>query len=394
MLLSRRLLPRLIPIWLCWAASCGATDYYVSARYGTDTNAGRSLGSAWKTVDRVNHSALLPGDRVLFHAGEVWGEELRPSSSGTSKQRITFSRYGKGALPVLEGDQNVALVEAPENPRQASPMQTAKIAIDNNGQSHVVYEKLELRHVLQGLRVYVWAGSVEDITIRNCRIQTQRKTDRELCSAAIYANVKSGRIAGLRIIGNTVIPFPKGLEHWGIYLVGGVTNFEIRRNSVGPAGEDGVTIWHSSRGSIRGNRGGGNGENTIDVKDSHDVTIVGNRADKDREYNIVVHGVDSVNSTYRIGVEHNRCSRGGQGGELSAGIALLFTHASMVAYNLIDKPFGAGILIKDSGSGAENSVKRNTVIGLKKGRRMPAVLRQEASIRSLYRSQGIPAGQP
>ena len=167
---------------------------------------------------------------------------------------------------------------------------------------------------MEGLRIYVWSTTVRDITMHNCRIQVEAAVPRAPPSAAVYANVRTGTIDDLRILGNQLIPYPRGLEHWGIYFVNGVRNFQIRDNTLGPAGEDGITVWHSTFGEISHNTGGGNGESTVDVKDSHDVVISDNDADLDREYNIVVHSVDDPESTYNVRVEGNRFSRGGQGG--------------------------------------------------------------------------------
>jgi nitrous oxidase accessory protein NosD len=100
-----------------------------------------------------------------------------------------------------------------------------------------------------------------------------------------------------------------------------------------PQERDGITIWHSAYGAITHNQGGGNGENTIDVKDSHDVAISDNL-------------VDAPKSTYNVRVAGNHCLRGGQGGDLSAGIALLFAQKSGVEENIVESAFGSGILIK------------------------------------------------
>jgi len=79
------------------------TDYYVDSQNGSDSNNGRSTSSAWKTIDKVNHFAFAPGDRILFKKGEVWREELAVTSSGTSSAPITYAAYGSGSKPKLLG---------------------------------------------------------------------------------------------------------------------------------------------------------------------------------------------------------------------------------------------------------------------------------------------------
>lgn len=389
-------------------ASC--TDYYVSRLAGNDAGPGLSENAPWKSVGRVNRASLYAGDRVLFHAGETWRETLRPNSSGAANAPIIFSGYGVGAKPVLDGSGEVGSGEdgacseptgrdggrkgatwknlknnRPCGSREEKPVRD--IAIDDNGQSHVVYDGIDLHHIFQGVRIYSWSATIQDITIQNCNIQTEASMRGREVSAGVYANVKRGGISGVHVRGNHFVPFPERLNHWGIYFVSGVSHFSIEDNTLGPSGEDGITIWHSAYGEIVRNRGGGDGENTIDVKDSHDVLIRDNDADLDREYNIVVHSVDDSKSTYNIRVEHNRCLRGGQGGELSAGIALLFVQKSSVEDNVVDFAYGSGILIKDNGAGQQNWVAGNRLTGNGTGQKLPAIKLQGDSSARLGANQ-------
>ncbi len=328
----------LFSIFLGTGSKINATDYYLSWRTGNDTNSGLSQEAPWKSIARVNHANLRPGDRVLLHAGEVWREGLRPSVSGAQDQPIIFTSYGLGSRPILDGRNADSDSVSKSSPRE---IPARDVAIDNNEQSHIVYDGLDLRHVLEGF-----------------------------------------------------VPYPRGLNHWGVYLVGGIQHFLIDGNTFGPSGEDAITIWHSAYGEISHNRGGGNGENTIDVKDSHDIVIRNNDADLDREYNIVVHSVDTPDSTYNVHVERNRCSRGGQGAELSAGIALLFVQRSGVEDNMIDFAYGSGILIKDAGTHSENWASRNRLSGNGVGQKLAAIVLQGASAARIEDNLIVPPPNP
>jgi len=369
---------------LTLTGSAFATDYYISSVIGNDANNGLSPDSPWQSVKRANRSLFLPGDRILFHAGESWREQLRPPSSGTPDLPIIFSSYGVGSRPILEGDLGRPPQKMRGAPRHQQQLtQAVYVAIDNNDQSHIVYDGLELRHVLEGLRIYVWSATVRDVTLRNCQIQVDAGVPGGPSSAAVYANVRTGSITDLRILQNHLTPHPRGLEHWGIYLVSGVQHFQIEGNMLKPAGEDGITIWHSAYGAISHNQGGGNGENTIDVKDSHDVAISDNLADLDREYNIVVHSVDAPESTYNVRVAGNHCLRGGQGGDLSAGIALLFVQKSGVEENIVESAFGSGILIKDADPHRGNWASHNRLTGNGVGQELPPIVLQGTSTAKL-----------
>ena len=204
-----------------------AADYYVSWDRGSDANQGLFPETAWKSLARVNRFPFRAGDRILLHSGEAWHEQLRPLTSGTQDQPLVFSSYGTGARPILEGSRGDGAATVSRASRTAKKSPVGDVAIDNNDQSHIVYEGFELKHVLEGLRIYVWSATVRDITLRNCRIEVVRSapdgpSSAAVSSAAVYANVRTGTIADLRILGNELVPYSHGLEHWGIYLVAGV----------------------------------------------------------------------------------------------------------------------------------------------------------------------------
>jgi hypothetical protein len=350
--------------------AAGAATYYVSSSRGRDTNVGL-LGAPWQTIARVNRARFLPGDVVLFHRGDVWRETLRPGSSGAKGKVIHFGAYGAGPKPVISGsDSDGRLVR--------------DVAIDNNEQSHVVYEDFDVRDVRQGLRLYSWRAQVRDVTLQNCDVITVQSQPHGTMSAGVYASVHTGNFADITIRNNRFTPYPAGLEHWGVYFVRGVSNFRIEGNRFGPAGEDAITIWHSDNGLIEGNAGGGNGENTIDVKDSHDVIVRENQADNDAEYNIVVHSVDSDWLTYDVTVEKNQCRRGGQGGHPDAGIALLFVRNSVVRGNVVEGAYGSGIFVNDGVTGGGNEISFNEFRGDGAGRTTRAISVQHVSKISIH----------
>ena len=79
------------------------TTYYVSPT-GNDNNSGTSPSAAWKTVNRVNHASLAPGDGVLFQAGASFSDAvLMPPSSGTQSKPIVFGSYGTGQAVITQG---------------------------------------------------------------------------------------------------------------------------------------------------------------------------------------------------------------------------------------------------------------------------------------------------
>ncbi|PZP50789.1 MAG: hypothetical protein DI598_04780 [Pseudopedobacter saltans] len=80
--------------------------FYVSSSTGNDTNDGLSTSSPWKTFKKVSSMTYLPGDAILFKAGDTWSSDndttlLRPKGSGSATNPIVIDKYGSGANPVF-----------------------------------------------------------------------------------------------------------------------------------------------------------------------------------------------------------------------------------------------------------------------------------------------------
>ena len=72
--------------------------YYVAAN-GNDNNSGRSPLSPWKTIAKVNSVSLGSGDLVLFRRGDTF----RGRIGKDDRHGITYSAYGSGAKPIING---------------------------------------------------------------------------------------------------------------------------------------------------------------------------------------------------------------------------------------------------------------------------------------------------
>ena len=94
---------------ICLASAvrpANAASYYVDPA-GSDSNSGGSPASAWRTLAKVSGWKYQPGDTVYLKRGGMWRETLQPMSSGTATQPITFTAYGSGALPIINGSNVV-----------------------------------------------------------------------------------------------------------------------------------------------------------------------------------------------------------------------------------------------------------------------------------------------
>src|SRR6476620_6923493 len=92
----------LLLLFVFFGLTASATTYYVSSS-GNDANNGTSTTTSWRTIAKINSSAFLPGDFILFRRGDTWREQLTIPSSGTASSPITISAYGSGAKPIFNG---------------------------------------------------------------------------------------------------------------------------------------------------------------------------------------------------------------------------------------------------------------------------------------------------
>ncbi|OKJ15639.1 hypothetical protein [Kitasatospora sp. CB01950] len=92
------------------AAHAAGTTYYVSASAGSDANSGTSPDAPWKSLAQVGKQTFRPGDTIAFRSGDAWTGRLAPHGSGTAGAPITFTSYGTGAKPKLDGRGAVASV--------------------------------------------------------------------------------------------------------------------------------------------------------------------------------------------------------------------------------------------------------------------------------------------
>jgi len=91
-----------------------ATNYYVDATSGNDSNSGTTSATAWQTISKMTSMSVSfqPGDSILFKKGEVWnGDPIHSSNhpSGTVNNPITYGSYGTGAKPII----NIHIEQSP-----------------------------------------------------------------------------------------------------------------------------------------------------------------------------------------------------------------------------------------------------------------------------------------
>jgi parallel beta-helix repeat protein len=81
-----------------------SSTYYVSSS-GNDASDGKTINTAWKTIDKVNASMgnIEAGETILFRKGDTFYGTLNITKSGTAGNPITFGAYSTGEDPKITG---------------------------------------------------------------------------------------------------------------------------------------------------------------------------------------------------------------------------------------------------------------------------------------------------
>jgi hypothetical protein len=74
----------------------------VDSRAGDDDYPGTSDRKAWRSLEKVNASAFLPGDKILFRRGSSWTSQLVIAAQGSPARPIVFEAFGRGPRPRID----------------------------------------------------------------------------------------------------------------------------------------------------------------------------------------------------------------------------------------------------------------------------------------------------
>ncbi|MGN0549112.1 MAG: hypothetical protein ACI4IM_05905 [Acutalibacteraceae bacterium] len=130
------------------------TTYYVDSINGDDANSGKSVSSAWKTLEKASSEVYSEGDRILLKAGSIFDGTFTAQGSGNAENPITFGAYGDTEAlgkPVVRSNEDVKLVEI-------------------HNVSGWLVENIEFT-APNGKGIYITAdgsGMTTDITVRDC----------------------------------------------------------------------------------------------------------------------------------------------------------------------------------------------------------------------------------
>lgn len=143
-----------------------ATNYYLDADGGSNSNAGTSTDQAWATLDKASAGTYGPGDRILLQRGDRFVGKLRLlGQSGTEGNPIVISTYGEGSQPYIDAAGYLAGVEV----QNSHYVTVEDLEISANGGVTVDGSARGERY---GVLVRANnGGSVSHVTVRNMTIR-------------------------------------------------------------------------------------------------------------------------------------------------------------------------------------------------------------------------------
>lgn len=340
--------------------------YYVSPS-GNDKNKGLSSSAPWKSIEKVNATTFMPGDRVLFEGGRTFEGRLIIKNGGSSKSSISFSSYGKRKAIINAGEStgiyayNVAHIKI----ERLIVSGNWDAATQAGNDSYGVFFYNDKENAVQ----------LGDIMVNNCEIKGFAKGGVGVLSSPAD-NSQSG-YNNITITNNLV----HDNGHCGI-------------STVGPSAQTGDTAYafqnvHVAYNSVYNNLGirahsWGHSGNGIMISDASGGVIEHNVAYNNGWYNTATSGgpaaiwcYDSRNLIFQYNESHHNGTGAGtpdgDGFDLDGGAV-----NCIIQYNYSHDNYGAGFLlwefgnprIKNSGnvlryniSQNDNTNDNNTVYG-------------------------------
>jgi len=90
-------------LFFSFSVFVSATNYYVDATLGSDSNNGLSTNTAWKTLSKVSSSNFVANDSILFKRGETFRGNITAVRNGSASGSVVYGAYGIGNKPILMG---------------------------------------------------------------------------------------------------------------------------------------------------------------------------------------------------------------------------------------------------------------------------------------------------
>lgn len=228
-----------------------AAAFYLSASAGNDTNDGLSPSTAWQTLSKANSLSLLPGDSLLFQAGDTFSGKLSIMNEGGSESSpILISQYGEGEKPIIDGIGYTASIHI----QNSGYLHLSQLEIKNDGGPPQAGESTQLRQGIYIENTFTDGTTfdhyyLDNLTFRNI-YPTDQITDDDQTGVNAYAirtsgswgdNINPTRFNDFRIENCF---FTRTGRH--AVLLTAINELEIRNNLFEHVGGAGMVIGNNS----------------------------------------------------------------------------------------------------------------------------------------------------
>lgn len=241
-----------------------ATDYYVNAYTGNDSNSGKSKSKAFKTLKKINQLKLKAGDKILLANGQVFYGNLQLiNNSGKKENPILISSYDTGNSDVFATinakgfDSAVKLINC-------SYVTVSDLIVTANGAWESPSKKIAMRSgVFYGINngskqqeIHVNNVHVKEIYYENKgfqrgakEVKTANGTQKYGWGIRFLIKNKKGTLKNSSVENCTV----EHVGHTGIKINGKIHNLTVANNKVYKTGGPGMQFSGIHNGLIKGN---------------------------------------------------------------------------------------------------------------------------------------------
>ena len=253
---------------LLLSASTYATDYYVNAKTGKDSNKGTSPEKAWKSLKKVSEAKFKPGDRILLASGQEFKGSMK-----------LYRQFGKKSKPIvisyyeLDGNKTAPVINAKGELNGIRLSECSNIVID--GLTVVANGGARPK---KGMRVGILyyqdtEGVYENITVKNCTVKDVffedpgfQRGEKEVKTAngtqsygwGIRFLVKKNSQLNHVLVENNHV---ENVAHTGIKINGQIDDLKVYNNKVYKTGGPGMQFSHITNAHIKGNDVNSSGSN-------------------------------------------------------------------------------------------------------------------------------------
>ncbi|HTR68501.1 MAG TPA: right-handed parallel beta-helix repeat-containing protein, partial [Terriglobales bacterium] len=228
-----------------------AANYYVDSKQGDDNGTGRTPGSAWKTLTRIDATTFSPGDHILLKSGSVFTGQLWPKGSGRDGAPIVIDQYGGDAKPIINGS---GLAEDAVLLKNQEYWEISNLEITNHG-------KKPARR--RGVHIAADnCGELHHIYLRSLEVHDVNGADNDKVNGGIHytaeGDTKPSRFIDLRIENNHIYHVDRsGIFGWSSHWVRSKwypsLGMVIRGNHLEDVGGDGIVVVATDGALVEGN---------------------------------------------------------------------------------------------------------------------------------------------